>query len=231
MIGATAALWIVTQTLLPTSAAEFPLDARIAEGSPPRVELINVGDQPVTAWSFAVASPNEQGGVHREIHTADVYLSEVTRGLPRSEAHLDWLRPGQSRALPIDAAPHGARVEVVAVILADGTGLGDAPTLEALFAHRAAERDQLRDVVETFNAVLGHERGVAALQALKARFASGGSPGSVPRRSAREAVDAYLTKANAGSEEEADRSIRMYAAFVTRQYELAVQHAQRKQRL
>lgn len=228
MIGATAALQIATLTILPSTAAELPLTAHLVEGSPPRVELVNVGAQPVTAWSVAIVSPNEQGGVHRETHTADVYLSEVTRGLPRSEEHLDWLRPGQSRALPIDAAPRGARVEVVAVILADGTALGDAPTLEAWFAHRAAERDELGHVVETFNAVLEHARGVAALQALKARFESDGSPGSGPGSSARDAVDAYLARANAGHEGEADRSIRLYAAFVTRQYDLAVQHARRK---
>lgn len=214
------------------SGATFPVRARIVSGSPPRVELTNTGAQSITAWSFAVTSPNAQGGVHREVHSADVYLGEVTRGLPRSEEHLDWLRPGQSRALPIDVVPPGAAVELIAVVLADGTAVGDPQTITSWFDHRQRERDELHRVVDAFNTVLESQRGVAALEALKRRLAvSGDGQESVPHRAAREAVDAYLSQATPGNDDATDRAARTYAALVARQYALAVKHAQRKQPL
>ena len=72
-------------------------------GAPARVELANTGTQPITAWSFTVATPTATG-VHREGHSADVYLSEVTGNLPGAQPHLDRIMPGQSRSLPVDAA-------------------------------------------------------------------------------------------------------------------------------
>ena len=205
----------------------IPATARIVAGSSPRVELTNAGTQAITAWSFAVISPNAQGGLHREMHTADVYLSEVTRGLPRSPEHLDVIQPGQSTIVPIDAAPAGATVEVVAVVLADRSAFGDPQAIRSFFEHRRVERDQLRDVSEVMNGVLKTQRGVAALRAIDAQFAARAGD-SVPLRTAREAVAAYLAKAGSGSgeDEAADQQIRQYAAFVTRQYELATTHAE-----
>src|ERR1043166_2144859 len=59
----------------------IPVAGRIVVGNPAAVELTNNASQAVTAWSFAVVSPNAQGGMHREEHTADVYLSGGTRDL------------------------------------------------------------------------------------------------------------------------------------------------------
>jgi len=205
----------------------FPATIRVLPGAPARVELTNTGTQPITAWSFTVSTPGASG-VHHETHTADVYLSEVTGQLPGAEPHLDRIMPGQSRALPIDAASADAGVHITALVLQDGTGLGDGAALNALFTHRAAERDQLRAVAETFRTVLAAKRGTAALAELQHRLQSDGED-SVPRRTARDAVDVLLRKAQAGSEEEADRSIRKYAEFVSRQYDAAAAHAQRKQ--
>jgi hypothetical protein len=207
------------------SAADIPVSARLTTGSSPLVELKNVGDRAVTAWSFVVRSRNPQGGDHREVHTADVYLSEVTRGLPRSAEHLDWLRPGESRTIPVDAAPAGASVEMVAVVLEDGTALGDDATIKSFFEHRAFERDELEKIVETLNAVLQKQHGLEALESLKVRLAVSEGDESVPHRAAREAVDTLLARAQAGSVEDAERSARLYADFVGRQYELAVKHA------
>src|SRR5712691_7518354 len=131
----------------------IPATARIVAGSPSRVELTNAGNQAITAWSFAVTWPNAQGGMHRELHTADVYLSEVTRGLPRSQEHLDWIQPGRSTMVPIDDAPAGATVEVVAVVLADRSAFGDPQTIRSFFEHRRVERNQLREVSEIMNGV------------------------------------------------------------------------------
>src|ERR1700730_9557540 len=103
-------------------ASEFPAAVRLLPGSP-RVELTNTGTQAITAWSFAVSTPNASGGVQRETHTADVYLSEVTGTLPGAEPHLDRIMPGQSRALPIDAAGPDARVQIIALVLPGGTAL------------------------------------------------------------------------------------------------------------
>ncbi|HEV3141155.1 MAG TPA: hypothetical protein VGY57_11590, partial [Vicinamibacterales bacterium] len=166
----------------------IPVSARIVAGSPPRAELTNTGSKPITAWSFAVVSPNAQGGTHREVHTADVYLSEVTRDLPRSPQHLDWIQPGQSTAVPVDIAPASATIELVAVVFADRTALGDRQTIRGFFDHRRAERDQLRDVSEIMNGLLKTQRGVEALRAIATQLAARGDGESVPLRTAREAV-------------------------------------------
>jgi hypothetical protein len=79
-----------------------------------------------------------------------------------------------------------------------------------------------------FRTVLALKRGTAALEDLQQRLRSGIDE-SEPRRTAREAVDALLQKAKAGSEDDADRSVRMYADFVARQYETALAHAPKKQ--
>src|SRR6267378_3411883 len=143
----------------------------------------------ITAWNFAVSSPNPNGGIHRETHSADVYLSEVTRGLPRAPNHLDWLRPGESRTIAVDAAPPGASVEILAVVFDDATAWGDPKTVQSFFDQRALERDELGKVVATFDAVLPAQKGVAALEELQRRLAaSTAGQESPPHRSAREAV-------------------------------------------
>lgn len=210
-------------------AADPPLVGRLSSAGAPSVELKNTGAQAVTAWAFAVSTPNAAGGIHREIHSADVYLGEVTRGLPRSPEHLDWLRPNQSRVIPVDAAPPGASVEILAVIIEDGTAWGDAKTLKSFFDHRALERDELGRVVATFDAVLPAQKGVAALEQLQRRFtASTAGEESVPHRSAREAVDAFLQRARAPKGEDVDDAVRKYVEFVRKQHQLAVKHAQQK---
>ncbi|HEY6210673.1 MAG TPA: hypothetical protein VIW45_00245 [Vicinamibacterales bacterium] len=208
----------------------IPVAGRIVVGNPAAVELTNNASQAVTAWSFVVVSPNAQGGMHREVHTADVYLSEVTRDLPRAQQHLDWVQPGRSVRVPIDAAPANASVEIVAVVFADRTAAGDPKTIQTFFDHRRAERDQLRDVSETLNGVLKTEHGVAALRALEQRLASvPASDDNLPLRSAREAVTTYLAQAGGPQgDRSADEQIRQYAAFVAKQYALAAAHANRK---
>lgn len=207
-------------------AGDLPVVARLVPGGQNQVELRNTGNHAVTAWSFAVVSATPTG-THRETHWADVYLAEVTRGLPRAEQHLDWLRPGESRTVPVDAAPAGAMVEVDAVIFEDGTALGNSVMLDKIFAQRAAERDDLKKIVDTFNRTLETKHGIAALEQLRDQFAAT-SGESTARRSAREAVDAFLQKAKASSEAEAEQSLKTYVAFVTRQYEAAAKHANRK---
>jgi hypothetical protein len=69
---------------------------------------------------------------------------------------------------------------------------------------------------------------MAALQDLKRRLAAGeNTRETAPHRSARQAVDAWLQRAGA-SDDDVDRSVRTYVAFVTRQYEAAAKHATRK---
>jgi hypothetical protein len=207
-------------------AGDFPASIRVVPGPPPHVELTNTGSQPITAWSFTVSTPSTTG-THREAHSADVYLSEVTSHLPGAAPHLDRIMPGQSRSLPIDAAGAGASAEITALVLQDGTAVGDPTAVKTFFDHRATERDQLHAVSETFRAVLAEKRGAAALAELKQKLQAG--PGdSAPHRTAREAVDALLSKAQAGNEDEADRSARRYAEFVTKQYDTAVAHSRKK---
>ena len=209
-------------------AADPPLTiGKITTGAT-QVELRNTGTQPINAWAFAVSSPNASGGIHRVFHSSDVYLSEVTGGLQGAEPHLRLLQPGDSRTVPVDPLPAGASVQVVAVVLDDNTAFGDDQTIASFFEKRVAERDGLKKVVDTFNAALQSQRGAAALQDLKRRFAAGeGTAESVPHRSARLAVDAWLQRTGA-SDDDVDRSLRTYAAFVTKQYEAASNHATRK---
>jgi len=232
-----ALLTLATTLLLPASpqlvevrqseGGKLPATIRVGAGSPAIVELTNTGTQPITAWSFTVVTPTATG-VHREGHSADVYLSEVTGNLPGAQPHLDRIMPGQSRALPVDVAGADASVQLTALILQDGTGLGDPGVLKAFFDHRATEREQLRQVAEVLHMVLASKRGIAALENLREHLRSGINE-SEPLRTAREAVDALLQKAKAGSEDDADRSVRAYADFVAKQYDTAVAHAPKKQ--
>lgn len=209
------------------AAVDPSLSGRLVSGPKPSVELKNTGTRAITAWSFGVYSPNPDGGIHRESHSADVYLSEVTRGLPRAPNHLDWLRAGETRTIAVDAAPAGATVEILAVVFEDGTSWGDPKTVKSFFDQRAAERDELGKVVSTFDAVVPAQRGVAALEELHRRFAASVTgQESTPHRSAREAVDAYLQKAKAPTPEDTDQALRTYIEFVRKQHQLAVKHAQ-----
>jgi len=210
--------------------AELPLVAgHLATGPSSRVQVTSTASQPITAWSLAITTHPEEGRTHRVVQSSDAYLAEVTRDLPRSSPHLDWLQPGQSFDIPLDPQPADATVQVMAVVLEDGTALGEPQILKSIFDHRAAERDELHKVVDIFNVVLPAKRGAAALEELKSRFNASATPEeSTPHRSAREAVDAFSQKALAGSADEADQSVRSYAAFVRRQYDVATKHALRK---
>ena len=201
----------------------------LVTGASSRVQISNTGGQPVTAWSLAITTHPEEGRTHRVVLTSDAYLADVTRDLPRASPHLDWLRPGQTFDVPLDPQPADATVQVMAVVLEDGTALGEPGILASIFEHRAAERDELRKVVDTFNAVLPSKHGGAAIDELKSRFAATMAPQeSTPHRSAREAVETFAQRAAAGKADEADQSMRSYAAFVQRQYEVAAKHAVRR---
>ena len=65
------------------SASDMPLAVSdVVTGPQSHVRLTNNARQPVTAWSLAASSPSPNGGTHREVYTADGYLSEATHGLP-----------------------------------------------------------------------------------------------------------------------------------------------------
>jgi hypothetical protein len=208
-------------------AAESPLIVNdLVTGDSTHVRITNTGRQPVTAWSLASITEAPGGRTHREVYTTDGYLSEVTHGLPKAAERLERLMPGESRDLPLDPLPAGAKVEVVATVLDDGTAIGEEASLAAIFANRAKERDALKSVVDAFNAVLPAQHGADALSALKDRFAAlVEKDDNVPCHAALDAVQAYEKK---GQTEQIDNSLRTYADFVTREYELAVRHSQRR---
>ncbi len=211
-------------------AAQFPLIAgSLIAGPNSRVQLTNRGDQPVTAWALAVTTPAVDGQSRRFEETVDAYLSEITRDLPGATDKLNRLLPGEGREVPLQSVPAGSSVEIVAVVLQDGTAMGDARTIELIFERRRMERDDLRSVVDVFGAVLPATTGMAALQELQRRFASGFQrPDSTPVRAAREAVDAYLKVATPENADALVQQLRAYADLVERQYELAVRHSQQK---
>jgi hypothetical protein len=209
-------------------AVEVPvIISDLVTGASSHVRMTNTSRQPVTAWS--IAATTESGGrTHREVYTTDGYLSEVTHGLAGASERLERLMPGQARELPLDPLPEGATVEVVAAVMDDGTAVGDEALLTSIFATRARERDALKTVVDAFNEVLPATHGGDALAALKERFAAlVQRDSSVPCRAALEAVQTYERK---GSADQIDQSLRTYADFVTREYELAAKHSQRRGR-
>ena len=208
-------------------ASEMPVTvSQLVTGAPSHVRLTNTSRQAVTAWSLATTAVDGDR-THREVYAADGYLSEATHGLPGASAQLERLLPGESRELPLDPLPQGATVEVIAVVLDDGTAIGDEPAIASIFAKRVKERDALRAVVDAFNDVLPTLRGAAALDALRERLtALAQRDESIPCRAALDAVQTYARRNNP---DEIDQSLRTYAAFVTREYELAAKHAQRRQ--
>jgi hypothetical protein len=212
------------------AAADLPLvTSNLVTGPGSQVQLTNKGSQPVNAWSLAITTPAGPGRTHQQVRTVDAYLSEATRGVAGFPETLDRLNAGQSRVIQFDPLPADAAVSVIAVVLEDGTAAGDPAAIRSIFERRAAQRDELRGVVDTFTAVLGSQKGLAALQELKRRFAaSATAQESTPHRAAREAVDSYLQRATAENADQIEQLLRGYVALVQRQHELAVRHSQQK---
>jgi hypothetical protein len=209
------------------ATAETPLTAsRVTPGTPGKVQLTNTGSQAVTAWALAVSTTTGDR-THREVTTADGYLSEVTHGLPGASERLERLAPGQSREISFDALPAGARVDVIAAVMDDGTAVGDETVIASIFAHRVKERDALGAVVAGFKEVLAAKQGPEALAALRERFtALAQRDDSIPCHAALDAVQNYSqSKTNT---DDINTSLQAYAAFVTREYDLAVKHATRR---
>jgi hypothetical protein len=221
------ALSVVLLAASVVSAAEMPLKVSdLVTGAPARVRVSNTSTQPITAWSLAATSRSANGGTHREVYTTDGYLSEVTHGLPGADPRLERLMPGESRELPLDPLPAGSTVEAIAVVLDDGTAIGDEDALGQIFAKRTKERDALKAVVDAFTAVLPARRGADAVAALEQRFtALAQQNDAVPCRAALEAVQQLERQANAAG---IDSALQNYAAFVQKEYELAAKHATRR---
>jgi len=210
--------------------AELPVVAsHLVTGPNSHVDLTNTSNQPVTAWTLVVTTMEKDGRTHRATETIDAYLSEVTREFSGMSDKVDRLLPGQTREIALEPAATGATAEVTAVILQDGTALGDEETIASVFAHRATERDQLHEVVNVFESVLPSAQGVAALEGLKRAFAvQGAQKESAAHQSAREAVDAYLQRATPATADAIDQLLRKYADIVRREYDLAEKHSHRK---
>jgi len=221
---------IVAAAVATVTATDFPLTlSRLVTGASSSVRLTNTAAQPVTAWSLATTTVSGDGRTRREVETVDGYLSEVTEGLPGSSARLDRLLPGQSREIALAPLPADATVEIIAVVLDDGTALGDEEALRDVFERRAAERDSLGAVVGAFTEVLANTRGAAAIDALRTRLqAIAQRDTSVPVRSAVQAVAMYQSQSSARSADALDEALQTYARIVSRQHELAKKHAQRR---
>jgi len=209
--------------------ADAPLVAdHLVTGQHAHVTLTNTANQPVTAWALAVVTHQADGRTHREVESVDGYLSEVTHGIAGAAERLERLMPGQSRQIDLESLPDDATVEVAAVILDDGTSIGDEKIIGPIFERRAKERDALGAVSTTFRDVLASVHGEAALDALRTRLDSLPQRDTVPCHAAMDAVDTYKQRVKDRTPEQIDESLRTYAAFVTREWELAQKHATRK---
>jgi len=220
---------ILSTALISTvlAAADAPLTVSdVVSGPTSHVRLTNTSTQPITAWSLAATTRAASGRTHREVYTADGYLSEVTHGLPGATERLERLMPGETRQVPLDPLPPGTTVDVIAAVLADGTAFGEEDAIAAIFAHRVKERDALKAVVDAFNDVLPAKHGADALAALRERFAVlVQRDESIPCRAALDAVQTYQQKTNP---DDIDNSLRAYAGFVQKEYALAERHSARR---
>jgi hypothetical protein len=207
----------------------MPLVAdRLVTGQHAHVTLTNHANQPVTAWALAVVTHPAAGRTRREVETADGYLSEATHGIAGAPERLERLMPGQSRQIELDPLPEDATVEVAGVILDDGTSIGDDKIIAPIFERRMKERDALGAVVATFGDVLAKEHGEAAIDALRTRLDALPQRDTVPCRAAIDAVNTYKQRVRDRTPEQIDDSLRTYAAFVTREWELAKKHSTRR---
>jgi hypothetical protein len=229
MIRIFAAIVTVALTVV-VRGAELPLVAsNLTTGPNSHLRLTNTAEQPVTAWSLAITAPVADGQTRRFEETVDAYLSEITRDLTGSTDKLDRLLPGQAREISLQQVATGSSVEVIAVVLQDGTALGDVRTIQSIFERRQMERDDLRAVADIFSAVLPSTTGIPAFEELKRRFANPPQRSeSTPMRSARDAVDAYLKVITLDNADALTQQLRSYADLVQRQHELAVRHSQQK---
>ena len=212
------------------ASADLPVTlSQLVTGPQSHVRLTNTASQPVTAWAVSTITVGADGKTRGEIETVDAYLSEVTDGMPGSTPRLSRLMPGESREFALDPLPAGAKADVIAVVLDDGTGLGDQEVLRGVFERRAAERDSLNAIASIFDEVLANTRGPAAIEALRTRLqAVAQRDASVPVRAAVEAVERYAAQSTARTAEALHESLQAYAQVVKRQSELARKHAQRK---
>ena len=208
-------------------AAQSPvIISDLVTGEASHVRITNTSRQPVTAWSIAAVTETSAGRTHREVYTTDGYLSEVTHGLPKAAERLERLMPGEARDLPLDPLPAGAKVDVIATVMDDGTAIGDEKALVSIFANRVKERDALKAVVDAFGEVVPAKHGADALAALKDRLgALVERADNVPCHAALDAVQAYEKRGHA---DQVDQSLRTYADFVNKEYQLAEKHSQRK---
>src|SRR3954466_1414048 len=164
---------LLTVAASTAGAAESPLVVKdLVTGESTHVRITNTSRQPVTAWSLATITEAAGGRTHREVYTTEGYLSEVTHGLPRAAERLERLMPGETRGLPLDPLPEGAKATVIAAVLDDGTAVGEESAIASIFANRVKERDALKGVVDAFHAVLPAKHGEEALGDLKDRLAA-----------------------------------------------------------
>lgn len=200
--------------------------SNLTTGPQSHVRLTNTASQPVTAWSLAITTKTDASRSHREVETADGYLSEMTHGLPGADERLERLMPGQSRDIALGQLPDGATAEIIAVVLDDGTAIGEEQFLGPIFSKRAKERDALKSVVDAFDAVLPASHGAAAVEALRSRLTPlAQQSDALPCRAALDAVQSMAQKTDAA---DIDRSLQNYASFVKREHELAAKHAKRR---
>jgi hypothetical protein len=208
-------------------AADLPVTVgQLVVGPQAHVTVTNTAPQPVTAWALAILTHPESGRTRREVETIDGYLSEATHGLGGAATRLERLMPGESRVLPLDPLPQDAAVEIAAVVLDDGTAMGDETAIASVFDRRAKERDALGAVTAAFADVLAGQHGAPALEALAARLRALPAADAAPCRAAIDAVETYRRRA--GSPDQIDASLRKYSEFVAREYALAKRHASRR---
>lgn len=129
------------------------------------VELLNLGEVPVVAWTVAAFEVSEEGKACKvQSVTKDGYLwvqdedREVGRGP---------IRPGEKRVMELGIREDDDReleLRVIAVVFPDGASLGDRQELEGIRDGRLAAHKARAQWLGQFEALLEVERSPAALR-------------------------------------------------------------------
>jgi hypothetical protein len=132
-----------------TGTIDVPLSVTVhgqTEANRWELQLTNTGDKPVVAWSLEVVDADG----HRHGTGRDVFLQ-----LLGDRPDHDILHPSVPTTVDYRTVARldGATLTPRAVVYADATAIGDAATIERIFADRRAKADALADVIPKLEAL------------------------------------------------------------------------------
>jgi hypothetical protein len=158
------------------SAQPLPLlitDVQVNPAGHLEYALLNTTPQPATAWSVALTVRRPDGSLSRRMRiTTDSFINEARRGTrPDSAIDEQLLMPNTPRQFTLPGPFAGTpELTSTALVLTDGTSLGDAIAIDDIFRLRVAEREARRQILDQIREVQRSRVGLDALQEAKTRL-------------------------------------------------------------